>query len=149
MKKFLLILGLMSISKIGWCLTPQPVVIAPSVSISSVGISGAQAQITITTAPGSGYNSTGWYNYLTNIHIEMYAVGTLTGGATPVTCTTTGLPTAVAFKFPTAAATGTNTVTDIQFANPLQGTAGTNVVITCPATASVIWNMQVMYFSGS
>lgn len=126
---------------------PQPVTITPSVIVSSVSVSGGQAQVLVTSPTTTSPFSTGYSNYITNIHIEYYAAGTLTGGSTPVTCTTTNLPSGMVLKFPTAEATGTEAVTDMQFANPLQVNSGSQFTLTCPGTASVIWNVEVGYFT--
>ncbi len=150
MKRFVLIFaGILAFARLpGYCLTPQPTTLPPSVSVSSVSTAAGQASITITTPTSVGPYSSGQYTYISHIHVEMYATGTLTGGATPVTCTTTNLQ-SLALKFPTAAATGTVSVVDMALDNALQGTQGSNVTITCPATASVIWNVVLTYFQGS
>jgi hypothetical protein len=152
MKKILMIIAAILLCKLSAQATStiQPFVLPTAVSISSTAIAGAGATVVITTPTAVGVYSTGYYNYIAHLHIEMYATGTLTGGATPVTCTTTNLPGNPVFKFPTAAATGTMYVVDQVFDNALQSTAGgTNTTIVCPATASVIWNVQVNYFQGN
>src|SRR4051812_6094149 len=114
MKKMLFVLSVLFVSSIkGYCAPiPLPIVIQPSISVSSVSISGAQAQILIATPTAQSANSTGNYNYLTSLRIEYYAAATLTGGATPITFTSTNLPGNPVFKFPSAEATGTEAVTD-------------------------------------
>jgi hypothetical protein len=126
--------------------TPSPVYLLPSVSISSVAVSGAGATATVPVPGGVGVFSTGYFNYITHIHIEMYAVAALTGGVTPVTCTSTNLQGSMAWKFPTAAAIGTTTIVDEDFASPLtSSTAGAVSTVVCPATANVIWNVVVNF----
>lgn len=127
----------------------QPVVISPSVVVSSAGTNGTQVTVLLSSPVARSANSSGEYLYVTNMHLEMYAVSTLTGGATPVVCTVTNLPGNLTFKFPTAAATGTMQIVDIQFANPLQATQGAQVTLVCPATTSVIWNNTLAYFQNN
>ncbi len=115
---------------------------------SSATASGGQGLVTLSTPTTPSTSSSGYYNYISHIHIEMYAVSTLTGGATPVNCTTTNLPTTPVFKFQTAEATGTEQTLDMDFAYPIQANQGFQVVITCPATSNVIWNMVVTYYQG-
>lgn len=147
MKKILFVLAVLFLTSKGYSAPiPLPIVIQPSISVSSVSIAGAQAQILIATPTAQSANSTGYYNYLTSIRIEYYATSTLTGGATPITCVSTNLPGNPVFKFPSAEATGTEAVTDLQFANPLQATQASQITITCPGTASTLWNMTATYF---
>lgn len=150
MKRFILILGLLALAKMpGYCLTPQPVALAFSTSASSVTAAAGIATVTISTPVATAY-STGVNTFVTHIHIEMYATGTLTGGATPVTCTTTNLPGNPVFKFQTAEATGTDQIIDLDFASPLMATnSALNTVVSCPSTASVIWNIVVNYYQAS
>lgn len=125
----------------------QVTVAAPITIVSSVTVAGALAVSSATASTSNGFAQ---FNYITNVHIEMYATGTLTGGATPVTCTSSNIPGNPVWKFPTAAATGTVTITDMQFANALKSTTSNTVTsITCPATASVIWNITLGYYQSN
>jgi hypothetical protein len=121
----------------------------PSLIISSASAAGGQAQVILSSPTAASANSSGFYNYITHIHIEMYATGTLTGGATPVVCTTTNLTTTPGIRFQTAEATGTEQVYEMDFASPIQAAQASQVAITCPGTASTIWNIVVTYFQAS
>lgn len=147
MKKLLFVLSLTLVTtKVHAAYNPWSVAVAPSVTISSTSAAAAGALVTITTAPNSGPFSTGLNTYLSHIHIEYYATGTLTGGATPVVCTTTNLPGNPSFKFPTAEATGVELIEDMDFSNPIQTTSPGNITISCPGTASTLWNIVATYF---
>ncbi len=151
MKRFILIIaGILAMARMpGYCLTPQPVSMGYSLIASSVTAAAGLATVTISTPVATSY-STGLNTYITRIHIEMYAAGTLTGGATPVTCTTTNLPGNPVFKFQTAEATGTDQIIDLPFDIPLQASnSALNTVVSCPATASVIWNIIVGYYQNN
>ncbi len=130
-------------------MTPMPVTLPYATMASSVTAVAGVATVTISTPAATTY-STGVQTFITHLHIEMYATGTLTGGATPVTCTTTNIPGNPVFKFQTAEATGTDQIIDLDFATPIQATnAAANTVVSCPSTASVIWNIMVGYFQAS
>lgn len=141
---FGLLIGFCSLSHANNLVQAVNVPYTVNVTSASAGANGS-VTVTITTPTATSPFSTGYYNYITNIHIEMYATGTLTGGSSPVKCTTTNLG-GLQYLFQTAEATGTEQVYDVQYANPLQSTQAAQTVITCPATASVLWNINVAYF---
>ncbi len=148
MKRFILIIaGILAMARMpGHCITPQPVVLPYATMASSVTAAAGIATVTISSQVATVY-STGLNTYITHLHIEMYATGTLTGGATPVTCTTTNLPGSLVLKFQTAEATGTDQIIDMDFASPVQASnPAVNTVVSCPSTASVIWNIVVGYY---
>lgn len=151
MKKFLVLSVLFIASKsqavMGY--SPAPVLVPNSVVSSSASAVGGQAQVTITTPTNVGPYSSGYYNYLTNIHIEMFAAATLAVANGPLSCTTVGIGNTPSLGFSTVVASGTVVATDLQFANPLQANQASNVVVTCPATANVRWNVVVGYYQGS
>lgn len=149
MKRFGLMVGALLLTSFGYSMTPMPVTLPYATMASSVTAAAGIATVTISTPVATTY-STGVNTYITHIHIEMYATGTLTGGATPVTCTTTNLPGSPVFKFQTAEATGTDQIIDLDFATPVQASnSAANTVVSCPSTASVIWNVVVGYFQQS
>lgn len=151
MKKFVIQLGFLFISSLCYAgSTIQPVIVPPSVNISSVSCNACGAQISIASSTNVGPFSSGSYTYLTNVHLEMYASQTQMGpgGAKPVLCTSTGLPNTPEWFFPVVVTSGTVTTMDTQYANPLQGTQATAVVITCPGTNGATWNMNVGYYQG-
>lgn len=155
MKRFIAvfagIVGLVALSpKLGVCGTLVDVRTPTTITVSSVTAAAGIATVTISspslTSPTYG---TGPLTYIAHVRIEMYATATLTGGATPVTCTSTNLNSRV-WKFPTAAATGTTTVFDEDYSYAVQApNSAISTVISCPSTASVIWNVSVSYYYGS
>lgn len=151
MKKFLMLIGFLSVSTYAHAgSTPQPIIIPSSIIVSSVTAgAGGTATVTISTPSAPSTLSAGGYTYISNIHIEMYSTSTLTAVATPVSCTSTGLPTNVTYLFQTAQAAGTEQLLDMQFANPLVSSQATQVTFTCPATSNVKWNLQVAYFQSN
>jgi hypothetical protein len=150
MKRFILIFaGIIAFARLpGYALTPQPTTLPPSVVTSSFTLAAGTATVTASTPTAVGPYSLGYYNYISHIHVEMYATGTLTGGATPVVCTTTNLN-SIKIYLPTAAATGSETVIDMAFDNPIQGTQGSQVTVSCPGQPSVIYNVLLTYYQGS
>lgn len=109
---------------------------------TAVGASGAAVTLTI-ASPGTGLRT-----YLTYLSINRYAAAVLTASATPVTVTTTNIPTSLAFTFPAdAAALGTIDRWREDFACPIATTAqATATTIVCPATTGVIWRVTAGYF---
>lgn len=148
MKKLLLISSILLVSGyVHASNVVQNIFIPTAVGVSSApAVSGASALVTISTPPAPG-QSTGWSNYITNIHIEEVATGGIASASTPVTCTSTNMSGNPAWNFPPAITTGTLTVMDFQYANPLTPvTAQANTTLTCPATSKIQWNINVNYF---
>lgn len=108
--------------------------------------------ITATAAAGTGVTLTiplhaTKFNYLAYLSIVMYAAAALTGGATPVVVTSTGLSGTPAWTFPTAAAIGTAFEEKVETSHPIKGTAiNTAMTIVAPATTNVIWRVTAAYF---
>jgi hypothetical protein len=151
MKKMLPVVGLLfMVSKVwaGGTSTPTPILIPSALNVSSASTSGAPAQITIATPTSVGPYSSGYYNYITNVHIEEFAAANLTGLAGPLLCTSTALN-GVQWGFSTVTSSGVVNTTDVQYANPLQGTQASTVFISCPAATNVKWNINVGYYQGS
>ena len=111
--------------------------------------------VTGTAASGTGVTITlpavaSKFHYITLIEIRQYAAAALTGGATPVVVTSTNLPGSVAWTFDTALAIGVSQAQIFVPTAPLKSSvANTNSVITCPATTSVIWRVNVYYFAAA
>lgn len=145
MKRLIVILAALFVCKAAQAAV-QPVSLPFSVSASSTGIASSTITVTVTTPTSSGFYSTGYSNYVSHLRIEQYAAGTLTGGATPLTCTTTNLPGNPTFKFPTAMATGTVSVLDIALDNPLAPSVSGNIAVSCPGATNVIWNILLVYY---
>lgn len=92
--------------------------------------------------------------YISKIVITMYNTAARTGGATPVTVTTTNLSVAnsLSFIFPSAGAVGTIVENQYDFSGTplLAGSGGgtSQISINCPAAASVIWRVSIYYREG-
>lgn len=154
MKRFIgLLLGLiaLSITKADAVITSKGALVTSELSVITVssttaGAGGIGLVVTSTPTAATVYSS-GQYVYVTHIHIEMYATSTLTGGATPVTCTSVNISGTPKWLFPTAQATGVSYVIDEDFSNPLQSITANNAInINCPATTNVLWNAFVSYY---
>lgn len=115
---------------------------------SNTAVAGTKMFISVSSPTATtNLGAANQFNYITDIHIEMYATATVSGGSTPVSCTTTGLPGSPVFLFPTAQAIGTISFYNIDYVSPLRATtAGNAVTITCPATTSILWNGVVNYY---
>lgn len=112
-----------------------------------VSVVGAAAAAVTATLPAAG---AGLFHYIDTIEITMYNTAARTGVATPVTVTTTNFPTALAYTMPSAGAIGTVTTQMISTDRPIKSsTANTQTTIVCPATASVIWRVNVYYSIGA
>lgn len=109
---------------------------------TAVGAAGAAVTLTIPN-PGAGLRV-----YLTYLSINRFATALLAVGATPVTVTTTNLPSSVAFSFPAdAAAAGTIDRWREDFAYPIASVAqAAATTIVCPATTNVIWRITAGYY---
>jgi len=112
---------------------------------SAVSVTGAAAAAVTASLPAVA----GQFHYISRINIIAYATAARTGAAAPVVVTSTNLPGSLAWTTPTAAAIGTQYETDIQLTSPLKSSAA-NVATTivAPATASVIWRINVIYYTG-
>ena len=108
--------------------------------VTAVGAAGAAVTLTL---PAGG---AGRFHYITSIELILYNTAARTGGATPVTVTTTNLPGTPAFTFPSAGAVGTIERRELEPSFPLRSAAAnTATTIVCPATTSVIWRVNVVY----
>lgn len=111
--------------------------------VSATGAAAAAVTLTL-PAPGASLRQ-----YITRIQIIQYAAGALTGGATPVTVTTTNIPGTPTFTFPTAQAIGVNYEQNVEPSKDIEAILdNTAVTIVCPATTSVIWRVNVWYYNG-
>lgn len=149
MKRFLFLsLVLFGVKEVQAANTVQSISIPTSIGVSSApAVSNAPATVTISTPVAPGL-STGWSNYITNIHIESLMTGGVVGAVNPVTCTSTNMQGSPAWNFPPAVSTGTITIMDMQYANPLTPTtAQANTTVTCPAATGIRWNVNVNYFA--
>lgn len=103
---------------------------------SVVGTSGSAVTATL---PATDNN----YHIISRIGITLYNAAARTGGANPVTITTTNLG-SLAWTCPSAGAVGT--VFEIGIEGVYRSAAaGVATTIVCPATTSVIWRVNVIY----
>jgi hypothetical protein len=132
-----------------------PVVIASNQTSVPIIHKAADLLASATGTAGSVLNASlpaagaGLFHYITLIEVQAYSTAARTGSATPVVVTSANLPGAAAWTFGTAAAIGTIDVKVFALPTPLKcSTANTATVINCPATASVIWRVNIHYYTG-
>lgn len=123
-------------------------------TVQPVSLQAADKAVSVTGAASAAVTATlpavaGQFHYITRINIIAYASAARTGAASPVVVTSTNLPGPLAWTTPTAAAIGTQYETDIQLSGPLKSSAA-NVATTivAPASTSVIWRINVVYYTG-
>lgn len=115
----------------------------------------ASLWVTATAASGSAVTLTlpavaSQFHRINFIEITAYTTAARTGSATPLTVTTTNLPGSPAFTFQTAAAVGTKEPYVLAPGFPIKSSvANTATTIVCPATTSVIWRVNVSYYTSS
>jgi hypothetical protein len=96
-------------------------------------------------APGAGL-----FQYVDSVEITLYNSAARTGGATPVTVTSTNLPGTPTWLFPSAGAIGTQETYSLITDAPVRAsTANTAVTIVCPAVTGGIWNVKALYRTGA
>jgi hypothetical protein len=123
-------------------------------AVQPVSLQAADKAVSITGAAGAVVTATlpavvGQFHYITRINIIAYASAARTGAATPTVVTSTNLPGSLAWTTPTAMAIGTQYETDIQLSGPLKSSAaGAATTIVAPASTSVIWRINVVYYTG-
>ncbi len=109
--------------------------------VSTVGASAAAVTATLPAV-------TGQYHYIVGIHLTRYATVLNTASATPITITTTNLPGSLAWTIENGAmALGTVVDRVIMPAAPLKSSVpGTATTIVAPASAGVLWRINVEYY---
>lgn len=126
-------------------LSQPSIVVQDYVTAVKQGTAGPAAALTVTLAV------IGSFIELLYLEVEAYSTAARTGGATPVTVDISGFQddggaaVTMHWKFQTAAAVGTTERKVMNPAELLRGKASTNIVISCPNTASVIWQVNVGY----
>jgi hypothetical protein len=150
----------------------QPVSIAAPVTVTGVFFQATQpvsisGQIPVSLAPGDAPNAqlaataTGvsgagvtltlpavvdQFHYVTFIELVAYTTANRSGNSTPIVVTTTNLPGNPAFTFATAASVGTTDTKTYVHTLPLRSVvSNTATTIVCPATAAIIWRVNVWY----
>lgn len=105
----------------------------------------AAAAVTLTLPAVAGQ-----FHYITRVNIVKYATAAVVGAATPVVVTSTNLVGSLAWTTPTAQAVGTVYETDLETTNPIKSSVvNTATTIVCPATTSVIWRVNVYYYTAA
>lgn len=122
----------------------QPVLSNQQPALLGVTAVGAAAAAVTLTIPAVASQ----FHYITLIEIQAYTTVARTGVATPITVTSTNLAGANAWTFATAAALGTTDAKLYVAALPIKSSVvNTATTIVCPATASVIWRVNVFYYA--
>jgi hypothetical protein len=124
-------------------------------TVQPVSLQAADKAVSVTGSAGVAVTASlpipgvGLFHYITRINIIAYASAARTGASAPVVVTSTNLPGSLAWTTPTAAAIGTQYETDIQLSGPLKcSAANVATTIVAPATTSVIWRINVVYYTG-
>jgi len=114
-----------------------------TVAISSTGVSGAAVTATIPVVAGN-------FHYINLVKVVMYNTAARTGGAVPVTITTTNMRGSPSMIFDSAGNVGNSQEREWRFSNSFKSLlAGTITTIICPATPSVIWQVIVFGYAGT
>lgn len=114
---------------------------AATLSVSSAGVAGSAITASVPAVASS-------FHYITLIEITAYTTVARVGGVTPVTVTTSNLPGSPSYTFASAAAVGSTDVKTYVFNQPFKSTSSnTASTIVCPATASVIWRVNIYYYA--
>jgi len=121
------------------------VIEAPStLGVTTTGTSGAATTLTL-PAPAAGQ-----FQYIDSLEITLYSTAARTGGATPITVTSTNLPGTPSWLFSTAAAIGELERIELIAEAPLKAvTAATAVTVVCPAVTGGLWNIKAFYRTGA
>lgn len=123
-------------------LRASPVTVLAKPNELGVSAAGAAAAAVTLTLPAVA----GQYHLIDAIEITCYATAAGTGGATPVTVTSTNLPGNTAWTFPSGRAVGTVLTQVLTPNRPVRSAApGVATTIVCPATTGVIWRINVFY----
>lgn len=117
--------------------TPAPL------TITATGVAAAAVTATLPAVAGQ-------FHYITGFEIVAYSTVARVGAATPVIVTSTNLSGNNAWTFATAAGIGTTDTKWYQTASPIRSAVvNTATTIVCPATASIIWRVNVFYFTAA
>ena len=110
-----------------------------------VSTTGAASAAVTATLPAAG---AGLFHYIVRINIIKYASVATVGAAAPTIVTTTNMSGSLAWTTPTALAVGTQYETDINSSAPIKSSvANTATTIVCPLTTSIIWRVNVYYYT--
>lgn len=110
-----------------------------TLSVTATGAAAAAVTLTLPAVVGLFHN-------ISYLSITAYTTVARVGSATPVLVTTTNLSGSPAFTFASAAAVGTTDIKSFDFPQPVKSSvANTATTIVCPATASIIWRINLFY----
>lgn len=132
-----------------------PVAIASDQSSLSVKEQDTALWVTATGAAAAGVTLTlpavaAQFHRITLIEMVAYTTATRIGGVNPVLVTTTNLTGSPVWDFASASALGTTDSKIFTFPSPLKSTTvNTATTIVCPATASIIWRINVGYYTAA
>lgn len=117
---------------------------ASNLCVTNTGVAGAAVTLTL-PAPGAGL-----FHYITSIQIVKFNTALLTVAATPVLVTSSNLPGNPVWSFPAdAGAQGVVSEQMLAPSTPLKSTtANTASTVAGPVTTSVLWRINVTYFTG-
>ncbi|EIJ33315.1 hypothetical protein [Thiothrix nivea] len=117
-----------------------------SSGLSVTATSTAGAAVTL-TLPAAG---SGLYHYIDAIEINLYNTAARTGSATPISVTSTNIPGAPSWIFPTAGNIGEieryNQSATYRIKSTAANTAST---LVCPAVTGGLWKATVVYATGA
>lgn len=110
-----------------------------TLSVTATGAAAAAVTLTLPAVIGLFHN-------ISYLSITAYTTVARTGTATPVIVTTSNLSGSPAFTFASAAPIGTTDIKSFDFPQPVKSlVANTATTIICPATASIIWRINIFY----
>ena len=122
-------------------MTTQTYQIATDFVVSVTGITGAAVTATLPAVPSQ-------FHYLGLLEITKYFTLANAANATPLLVTTTNLPGPLTFTF--GQPVGAIGATDERIYPPntpiRSSVAGTPTTIVCPATAGIIWRVNISYY---
>lgn len=128
--------------------------VAQVVQLSPMNAQAATLVISATAAVSTANTATlpaagvGLFHYIVRINIIKYASVATVGAAAPTIVTTTNMPGSLAWTTPTSLAVGTQYETDINSSAPMKSSvANTATTIVCPLTTSIIWRVNVYYYT--
>lgn len=110
-----------------------------------ISITGVAAAAVTATLPAVASQ----FHYIALIEIVKFFTAANVASATPLVVTTTNVPGALAFTF--GQPLGTIGTTDVHLYVPVapiqSSVAGTSTTIVCPATAGIIWRVNIAYYT--
>lgn len=122
---------------------PLPVDVRPAtLAVTVAGAAAAAATLTL-PAPAAGM-----FHYITALELTLYSTAARTGAAAPITVTSTNLPGALAFTFPTAGVIGSLVTQQLPMAAPLRSSvAATATTIVAPVVTGGLWRLTAHYYT--